>query len=122
MCIGGAVLLSVPLLQPREGFLIDGEIFSLSNGHDLHKDLLVEDPVHDTDRFLGGVEFVIADEVKTCSVPEMLAESWGAFEFPELLGNRFLQRPVELSKIFRSCSGQNNTIPQGVAPSATPPV
>lgn len=91
LCIVGAVLLSVSWLQSLEGFLIDGEIFSLSNCHDFDQNLLVDDPVHDTDGFLGGAEFVIAGEVKACSVPEMLAESWGAFEFPELLGNRFLQ-------------------------------
>jgi hypothetical protein len=54
LCIGEAVLLSVPWLEPREGFLIDGEIFSFSNGHDFNQYLLVQDPVHDADRFLGG--------------------------------------------------------------------
>ncbi len=81
----------MPWLEPLEGFLIDGEIFSLSNSHDFDQDLLVDDP----DRFLGGVEFVVAGKVKACTVPEMLAESWGAFQFSELLGNRLLQRAVE---------------------------
>lgn len=57
LCIGEAVLLSVLWIQPREGFLIDCEIFSLSDSHAFDQDLLVDDPVHDTDRFLGGVEF-----------------------------------------------------------------
>lgn len=75
--------------------MIDGEIFSLSNGYDFDQDLLIDDPAHDTDGFLGGIECVVAGEVKACSVPEMLGESWGGFELSELLGNRFLQRAVE---------------------------
>ncbi len=119
LCMGGGVPLSVPLLQSLEGFLIDGEIFSFSNGYDFNQDLLVQDAVPATDRFLGGVEFVVAGEVKACSVPEMFAEPRGGFEFSELLGNWFLQRPVELPKIIRRCSGQDHAIPQAVAPSAT---
>lgn len=120
--IGGVVLLWVSWLHSLEGFLIDSEIFSFSNGHDFHQDLLVEDPVHDPDRFLGSVEFVVAGEVKVCSVPEVLAEPWGGFEFSELFGHRFLERTVEPSKIFRRCSSQDDAIPQDVAPSATSPV
>jgi len=36
-------------------FLINREIFALSNGDDFDQDFLVDDPVHDTDRFLCGV-------------------------------------------------------------------
>ena len=96
--IGRIIPLSVPWLQPLEGFLIDGEIFSLSNGHNFNQDVLVEDPVDDSDGFPGGVELVIAGEVKACSVPEMLAEPWSGFEFSELLGHQLLQRPIELPK------------------------
>jgi hypothetical protein len=114
-----------PWLQPREGFLIDIEILSSSNRHDFNQDLLVDDPVHDTDGFLGGVEFVIAGEVEACSVSEMLAESRGSFEFSELLGNRVLQRAVEnlpplqrseQHDIARRCSFSNASSVMGFFP------
>ncbi|MFZ1674850.1 MAG: hypothetical protein WAT82_15885, partial [Nitrospira sp.] len=62
-CRPGGTVLSVLVCESLECFLIDREIFALSNGDDFDQDLLVDDPVHDTDRFLRCVEFVIAGEI-----------------------------------------------------------
>ena len=60
---GGTVLLSVPVREALECFLVDREIFAPANSDDFDQDLLLDDPVHDTDRFLRCVEFVIAGEI-----------------------------------------------------------
>ena len=73
---------------PLECFLIDRKIFAPANGNDFDQDLLVDDPVHETDRLLRCVEFVVAGEIKAGPVAKMLAEPWGGFEFSELLRNR----------------------------------
>ncbi len=107
------------MCEPLECFLIDREIFAPANSDDFDQDLLVDDPVHDTGRFLRCVEFVVAGEIKTGAIAKMLAEPWGSFEFPELLRNRFFQRSVKASKILGGCDSQDDAISQVVAPSAT---
>lgn len=115
------VLLSLPVCQPFECFLIDREIFPFSNSDDFDQDLLVDDPVHDTDRFLGCVKFVVAGEIEASAIAKMFAKPWGGFEFPELLCNRCFQGSIKLSKVLGGCDGQDDAISQRAAPSATTP-
>ncbi len=115
---GGTVLLSVAVREPLECFLIDREIFAPADSDDFNQDLLVDDPVHNTDRFLRCVEFVVAGEIKAGPVAKMLAEPWGGFEFSELLRNRFFQRSVNASKILGGCDSQDDALSQVLAPSA----
>lgn len=119
LCIGGAVLLSVPWLEPLEGFVIDGEIFSLSNGHDFDQNLLVDDPVHDTDGFLCSVECRVRS--RPAQFPSCSPSRGAISSFRSSLATGSFSDPVELSKIIRRCSSQDNAIRQAVAPSATAP-
>ncbi len=116
---GGTVLLSVPVHEALECFLVDREIFAPANSDDFDQDLLLDDPVHDTDRFLRCVEFVVAGEIETSAIAKMLAEPWGSFEFPELLRNRFFQRSIKMSKILGGSDSQDDAISQVLVPSAT---
>lgn len=114
--------LSFSVLYPLKGFLIDREILSLSNGDNFDQDLLVDDLVHDPNRFLRRIEFVVAGEVESCPIAKMLSEPWGGFEFSELLRNRFFQRSVKTPKVLGGCDSQDDAIPQDGVPSATTPV
>lgn len=104
------VLLSLPTCQPFACFLIVREIFALSNGNDFDQDFLVDDPVHDTDRFLRCVEFVVAGEIEAGAIAKMFAQPWGGVEFPELLRNRCFGRSVKLSNVLGCCDGQDDAL------------
>lgn len=91
---------------------IHGKFFSFTNRHDFDNDLLLDDPVDDSDAFFSRIELVIAREVETGFMSEMLTEEGRRFEFLELFGNRLFQGAIEAAKVFRCIGRERDAITQ----------
>ena len=82
--------------------MVDGKVLTLPDRHYFHNHFLFDNAVDDSDSFLGSIELVIACEVETCHISQVLAEEGRRFELLELLGDRFFEGTIEVSKVVGS--------------------
>ena len=87
--------------------MVDGKILAFSDRHYFHNHFLVNNAVDDSDPLLCRIELVIACEVKTCLISQVLAEEGRRFE---LLGDRFSQGTIEVSKVVGSFRREGDPI------------
>ncbi len=100
-----------------EGGLVNGKILALSDRNHFHNHFLFDNPIDDSGPLLCHIEFVISGEIEACPIAQVLAKKGGCLKFLELLGNRFSQGPIELSKVVGSLCCEGYPIRQDVVSS-----
>ena len=97
--------------------MVDAHVLTFPDRHHFHNHVLFNDAVDDSDPLLCRIELVIAREVETCPISQVLAEKGRRFELLQLLGDRFFQGTIEVSKVVGSLRRKGDSIRQGVVPS-----
>ena len=90
--------------------MVDAHVLTFPARHHFHNHFLFNDAVDDSDPLLCRIELVIACEVKTCLISQVLAEEGRRFELLELLGDRFSQGTIEVSKVVGSFRREGDPI------------